>query len=1390
MAFPVPSTISYHIAIRSYSICNALLSPLVRHAFLGGADRQIIVWSSTGEVSRQFTLSGSVQALAFNPQTQVLASGTTEELCLWHDDGSSELGEAEVSRLGSRASFVGSKSWGMSHSTRSSSSISNAIVVSLGLASSNSDIKSNQSSSNLQRCERIKKGSRICTLSWDGEGRRLATGQYNGLLAVNGREGTKLWSHQLDAPVWALAWRPSDCGKAAAQDSTLVACTFEPRVWLFDADAGTALRSTQLPYDPLQVEFAPEGEYFVLVGVDGGLSVWSSNGTCLQPLNFYAEKPEVTACCFLPSGLRIAFTTREGDLGVAHLRLPVVHGLYREVYARRTALCEVTVRNLLTDVTTTIQFDELVHKIAVYKLMLAVQLKECVIIAEVSSDDSGALEYREVQRLTGSFECSLMLLTAKSVVLCRGNTLKLHEIEGSVQRQWTLRASVRYIRVLGGLPGAETLLVGLKNGEALFVYVHQELPLPLLHHRVGIVCMDVSAERNRLAVIDEEKELTVYDIPRSLATQRQFCQGIVVGFLGPYAFCLYCREMLRLKVNHAASINQLIKEGNLGKAYSLACLGATRDEWKQLALECLQRGDLHLSRKSFQHQKDFRAISMLNHMQLELKLLDLSPARHQHVCKAYAYAYVQNFTAAADEWAAAGLPQRASEMFADLRRWTEARHWAKVAEQTQKDVSTSEATTKTTAQSSSKEEDNPEGDDKGTTKQRIDYPKQRRPNKPDLEQEYRKAATLYAATGQLQQACQIHAKIGETHSLVELIRSCRTREVGQSGQDQQKQKEGMEGGKESFEGCEASAALRCAAHAFEKSGHINFAKEALLILGDKVEFLELLMRTGRWEEALSRAEQDPEILHHVLVPWGHELFRRDQPELAIAAFRRAGREDLALKTEAALLEGAVAQKFYAQAAGRSWAIARAFANIATIVGVQRSHSAGVNACDEAVTNHESLCKNAIRKMPVCVYRFLVCYFRRLSEIYGTYFVLVRQASSVPPRAAMPPHATLRACAFLWSHALAPLGRAVYLKLAAAMDSNEPTPLPGNLQPQLRLNVSQSSLGTLPSWRLPPWWDDAQDALEAAEVQTHLRLCGIRVNRRVKGIRSFLVLRLMADAALQLGDYQIASGACKELRRLALKGPEYLERAELELKVKAAQASALIHNNLRGDCTALTRAVCGLCGAIVPLLTSEAVPLGADLSCGNCGNPVTIEFGTFAPITAIEFSTCDIAGSTKEHFGNPSSLPAKEIVSDELFLASARKGLLRLREAAPCNRERSFGPIEFEPPSISPDVLLQQPPEKVLRRTNSYLEGTSGSRTLRLLRLPQAEAEQAICGASIAEDAALPYPETLVTCSSCSHLFIHPPAHQPLLRGDMCTFCSTKGSLTPIIRCHALKFGER
>ena len=82
---------------------------------------------------------------------------------------------------------------------------------------------------------------------------------------------------------------------------------------------------------------------------------------------------------------------------------------------------------------TSCSFDELVLKVAVYKHLLAIQLAEYIFVAEAAAESTGALVYNEKCRLRGSFECALMLLIAKAVLLCKGSTLQLHELEGNSQ---------------------------------------------------------------------------------------------------------------------------------------------------------------------------------------------------------------------------------------------------------------------------------------------------------------------------------------------------------------------------------------------------------------------------------------------------------------------------------------------------------------------------------------------------------------------------------------------------------------------------------------------------------------------------------------------------------------------------------------------------------------------------------------------------------------------------------------------------------------------------------------------------------------------------------------------------------------------------------------------
>lgn len=67
--------------------------------------------------------------------------------------------------------------------------------------------------------------------------------------------------------------------------------------------------------------------------------------------------------------------------------------------------------------------------------------------------------------------------------------LQLYDVDGTLMREWVLDAVIRYIRVAGGPPGKEGLLLGLKSGAVLKIFVDNAFPIPLIKHTSGIRCV-------------------------------------------------------------------------------------------------------------------------------------------------------------------------------------------------------------------------------------------------------------------------------------------------------------------------------------------------------------------------------------------------------------------------------------------------------------------------------------------------------------------------------------------------------------------------------------------------------------------------------------------------------------------------------------------------------------------------------------------------------------------------------------------------------------------------------------------------------------------------------------------------------------------------------------
>ena len=83
--------------------------------------------------------------------------------------------------------------------------------------------------------------------------------------------------------------------------------------------------------------------------------------------------------------------------------------------------------------------------------------------------------------------------------------MQLYSFQGEKEREWILEEVIRYIKVVGGPPGREGLLVGLRNGVVQKIFVDNPFPIMLIKHNKSIRCLDLSSTRQKLAVVDEAR---------------------------------------------------------------------------------------------------------------------------------------------------------------------------------------------------------------------------------------------------------------------------------------------------------------------------------------------------------------------------------------------------------------------------------------------------------------------------------------------------------------------------------------------------------------------------------------------------------------------------------------------------------------------------------------------------------------------------------------------------------------------------------------------------------------------------------------------------------------------------------------------------------------------
>uniref|UniRef100_A0A8W4FP55 Intraflagellar transport protein 122 homolog n=1 Tax=Sus scrofa TaxID=9823 RepID=A0A8W4FP55_PIG len=723
-----------------------------------------------------------------------------------------------------------------------------------------------------------KSSSKITCCSWTNDGQYLALGMFNGIISIrnkNGEEKVKIERPGGSlSPIWSICWNPS----REEHNDILAVADWGQKLSFYQLSGKQIGKDRSLDFDPCCISYFSKGEYILLGGSDKQVSLFTKDGVQLGTVG--EHNSWVWTCKAKPDSNYVVVGCQDGTISFYQLIFSTVHGLYKDRYAYRDNMTDVIVQHLITEQKVRIKCKELVKKIAIYKNRLAVQLPEKIVIYELYSDDSSDMHYRVKEKIVRKFECNLLVVCANHIILCQEKRLQCLSFSGVKEREWQMESLIRYIKVIGGPPGREGLLVGLKNGQILKIFVDNLFAIVLLKQATAVRCLDMSASRNKLAVVDENDMCLVYDIhtkellfqepnansvawntqcedmlcfsgggylnikASTFPVHQQKLQGFVVGYNGSKIFCLHVFSMSAVEVPQSAPMYQYLDRKMFREAYQIACLGVTDTDWRELAMEALEGLEFETAKKERKKRGETNN---------DLFLADV-------------FSYQGKFHEAAKLYKRSGHESLALDMYTDLRMFEYAKDFLG------------------------------SGDPKETrmliTKQ-ADWA--RNINEPKA------AVEMYISAGEHSKAIEISGDHGWVDTLIDIARK--------------------------LDKAEREPLLMCA-HYFKKLDNPGYAAETYLKIGDLKSLVQLHVETQRWDEAFALGEKYPEFKDDIYVPYAQWLAENDRFEEAQKAFHKAGRQGEAVRVLEQLTHNAVVESRFNDAAYYYWMLSMQCLDIA------------------------------------------------------------------------------------------------------------------------------------------------------------------------------------------------------------------------------------------------------------------------------------------------------------------------------------------------------------------------------------------------------------------------------------------------------------------------------
>nr|XP_024100852.2 intraflagellar transport protein 122 homolog isoform X6 [Pongo abelii] len=800
----------------------------------GSADKSVIIWTSKLEGILKYTHNDAIQCVSYNPITHQLASCSSSDFGLWSPE------QKSVSKH--------------------------------------------------------KSSSKIICCSWTNDGQYLALGMFNGIISIrnkNGEEKVKIERPGGSlSPIWSICWNPS----REERNDILAVADWGQKVSFYQLSGKQIGKDRALNFDPCCISYFTKGEYILLGGSDKQVSLFTKDGVQLGTVG--EQNSWVWTCQAKPDSNYVVVGCQDGTISFYQLIFSTVHGLYKDRYAYRDSMTDVIVQHLITEQKVRIKCKELVKKIAIYRNRLAIQLPEKILIYELYSEDSSDMHYRVKEKIIKKFECNLLVVCANHIILCQEKRLQCLSFSGVKEREWQMESLIRYIKVIGGPPGREGLLVGLKNGQILKIFVDNLFAIVLLKQATAVRCLDMSASRKKLAVVDENDTCLVYDIDTkellfqepnansvawntqcedmlcfsgggylnikasTFPVHRQKLQGFVVGYNGSKIFCLHVFSISAVEVPQSAPMYQYLDRKLFKEAYQIACLGVTDTDWRELAMEALEGLDFETAKKAFIRVQDLRYLELISSIEERKKRGETN----NDLFLADVFSYQGKFHEAAKLYKRSGHENLALEMYTDLCMFEYAKDFLG------------------------------SGDPKETkmliTKQ-ADWARNIKEPKAAVE--------MYISAGEHVKAIEICGDHGWVDMLIDIARK--------------------------LDKAEREPLLLCATY-LKKLDSPGYAAETYLKMGDLKALVQLHVETQRWDEAFALGEKHPEFKDDIYVPYAQWLAENDRFEEAQKAFHKAGRQREAVQVLEQLTNNAVAESRFNDAAYYYWMLSMQCLDIA------------------------------------------------------------------------------------------------------------------------------------------------------------------------------------------------------------------------------------------------------------------------------------------------------------------------------------------------------------------------------------------------------------------------------------------------------------------------------